>query len=210
MNWRLERTLAFVKGKRVLDVGCWTGEYTAEIARKSKGEVIGVDVLPSAVAKARKRQPRLRFEVRDVLRKPFPPNSFDCITFLEVIEHVDNPAGYLRAFHRMLKPGGILVISTPNAGSYFGPLRYFRSLDGKIRDIEREKQNTGTHLDHVYSWDLFTLYRILYRNGFEHVGHSFANVSLGPINLDFLTPVVGRFSTSVIIAVRKKKRSRRK
>lgn len=203
MNWRTKRTLELVEGGKILDVGCNAGEITAEIAKQTGGEVIGVDILPREVAKARAAHPHLRFEVRDVLKHPFPDNSFDCITFLEVIEHVDSPSAFLECFHRMLKPGGHLIISTPNAGSFMGPLRYFRRIGDKLREIEKEEQNTGTHTDHIYAWDLFLLHRLLYRKGFSYEGHAFAGVSLRNLNLDFLTPLVGRFCTGIIIKVRK-------
>ena len=197
-----------IEGRRILDVGCWKGDLTARIAEKTGASVTGVDILRESLMEARRKHPGMRFEVRDVLKKPFPRNSFDCITFLEVIEHVENPAEFVKAFHGMLEPDGFLVVSTPNAGPYFGPLRYFRSLRKKIRVIEREKVNTGEHTDHIYSWDLFTLYRLLYRNGFEYVDHAFAGVSLPGADLDFLTPLLGRFCTSVIIKVRKRGKRR--
>jgi len=82
---------------------------------------------------------------------PYPPAFFDLIVCVEGIEHLENPSHLLRSFARILKPGGRLIITTPNITSFasrikfmlFGSYRYFnsrvdiadRSLAGHIHPI---------------------------------------------------------------------------
>jgi 2-polyprenyl-3-methyl-5-hydroxy-6-metoxy-1,4-benzoquinol methylase len=102
-------------GGRVLDVGCGSGVLLARM--KSFGwETCGVEVDANAVAAARARGLDIRHgQLADCA---FPENHFDAVHLSHVIEHVYDPAALLRECHRVLKPGGTLVVLTPNTASW--------------------------------------------------------------------------------------------
>ena len=182
-------TLKMIEGKDVLDVGCAGGGLCKKIAQKGFN-VVGIDVLDESirVAKEFNNMPNISYEVRDLLKQPFAPESFDCITFLETIEHVENPAQFFREFHRILRPNGYLVVSTPNATSlknmlYALSYRKKEKRNKVAKEISEEPRNTGTQLEHIYNWDFPTLVRLLDRCGFDLVEHGFARS--GPIIIPF-------------------------
>jgi len=107
---------AMCTGKKVLDFGCGSGYGTKRISRFAR-EVYGVDVAGDAIeyAKARYRSDNLHFQQIDPPPPlPFPAESFDVILSFQVIEHVSDDDAYLREAQRLLKPGGTLVVITPD------------------------------------------------------------------------------------------------
>ncbi len=102
-------------GKRVLDVGCATG-YLGEVLKRRGCEVVGVEIDPSAAAKAADVLDEvLVADLEQVdLRDSFPPASFDVIVFGDVLEHLRDPLRLLRSTVGLLRPGGSVVVSVPN------------------------------------------------------------------------------------------------
>lgn len=188
MASRAIATLQMVEGDVILDVGCGAGEFAYHIApRVSK--VVAIDTLETSIEIAKDffSLPNIDFIAGDLFQMEFPSNSFDCVLFLETIEHVENPMAFLKEFYRLLKPGGFLIISTPNALSYSyitgNVFLYFSKLVSRlVASINKEEHNTGTQLDHIYSWNFTTLYRLLNRSGFTYVNHAFTG--FGPVSIN--------------------------
>ena len=106
----------FAVRKRVLDLGCGSGYGTATLARTA-ANVTGVDVAPDAVEYASSHYAHdkvkfLRIDPGQPL--PFPAASFDLITSFQVIEHVSDVSSYLREIKRVLAPGGLFIVATPD------------------------------------------------------------------------------------------------
>lgn len=101
---------------RLLDFGCADG-FFLELARARGWEIAGVEL---AQKMARQTAQRLQVPiVHDVEALPFPPEHlFDAITMWEVIEHLPDPVAVLARLRRRLRPSGILMLSTPNAGHW--------------------------------------------------------------------------------------------
>lgn len=100
---------------KVLDVGCGSGVLLARM--KSLGwDAEGVEVDPGGVAAARARG--VTVHQGQLAEAKFPDNYFDAVHSAHVIEHVYDPVALLRECFRILKPGGKLVILTPNTGSW--------------------------------------------------------------------------------------------
>lgn len=100
---------------RVLDVGCGSGVLLARM--QSLGwQVEGVEVDPGGVAAARARG--VTVHQGQLADAKFPDSHFDAVHSAHVIEHVYNPVALLRECFRILKPGGKLVIITPNTASW--------------------------------------------------------------------------------------------
>ena len=102
-------------GKTALDVGCGAGLLAEPLARLG-AEVTGLDASPEliAVAQEHARAGGLEIDYRAGDVKELK-DQFDLITCMEVIEHVAEPAAFVAALARRLAPGGLLILSTPNA-----------------------------------------------------------------------------------------------
>jgi len=101
-------------GSAVVDAGCGLG-YGAEMLAASRHTVIGVDVNDDVIREAAATYPAARFVAADVLSLPFRDATFDAAVCFEVIEHVRDPRLLVDELARVLRPGGLLFISTPNA-----------------------------------------------------------------------------------------------
>lgn len=101
-----------MKEPRILDYGCGTGWFTAELARI--GNAVGVDLSETAIGEARRRYPGPTFIANNVFELDLPENHFDVIVSQEVIAHVVDPPGYLARMTKMLKPSGYLLLTTAN------------------------------------------------------------------------------------------------
>jgi 2-polyprenyl-3-methyl-5-hydroxy-6-metoxy-1,4-benzoquinol methylase len=101
----------FVKNKKVLDYGCGSGYGTHMLSQVAEN-VIGADISEEAVDFARKEfhSPNLRFTKIAELGN----EKFDIITSFQVIEHVPNDYEYTDKLKKLLNPGGILIVSTPD------------------------------------------------------------------------------------------------
>lgn len=177
---RARKSIEMVEGDMVLDVGCGLGFFPSLIAPKVS-KVVAIDILASSIEIARdfSSLPNIEFIAGDLFQLNFPDNSFDCVLFLETIEHVESPTKFLNEFHRILKPNGCLVVSTPNALSYQNIAFQFYHFMPKVakflvQAVNKEQRNIGTQVDHIYLWDFETFYRLLNRSGFTYVDHAFA------------------------------------
>ncbi len=104
------------KGDRVLDAACGSGYGTAILA-EATDKITGVDVSEHAINFAKKnfQKESAEFLLADLSKKtPFADETFDRIVSFETIEHLPNPEGLLKEFQRILKPGGMLIVSTPD------------------------------------------------------------------------------------------------
>lgn len=107
-------------GLKVLDAGCGDGKLTFRLSKRGNS-VVGIDYSALGVQLARQcasaedkeKEADVHFLQASVFALPFSGNSFDCIVFADVIEHIDNPERALGELRRVLKPGGRCIVTTP-------------------------------------------------------------------------------------------------
>lgn len=112
----LERA-GLAPGARVLDAGCATGDFLEAGGRRY--EMWGLDVSAHATDVARRRNSAMasRIFTGPVEEQTFQPSFFDAIVMWDVIEHIWDPRGVLARLVTHLRPGGVLVLSTPDIGA---------------------------------------------------------------------------------------------
>lgn len=110
-----ERT-AGARVLRVLDVGCGAGYFTAAVARLGL-EVVGIDVAAEALRRAGAEHPGVELRLVDSgAPLPFEDSSFDVIWVGDTLEHVHDTEAFLSELRRVLRSGGLLLLTTPDHG----------------------------------------------------------------------------------------------
>ena len=105
-----------LRGQRLLDVGCGNGAQTVRVLDRFQ-EVVGLDVVAEHLAVLAAHVPpggMCRTVLYDGGRMPFPNATFDAALSIETLEHVEDEDLTLREIHRILAPGGTLVLSVPH------------------------------------------------------------------------------------------------
>jgi ubiquinone/menaquinone biosynthesis C-methylase UbiE/uncharacterized protein YbaR (Trm112 family) len=170
----------------ILDAGCGDGVMTQFLLWKSN-EVYCVDLSLNSLKKARRflslpnmgRAKSLDFARCNIHALPFSDAFFDVVIATEVLEHTSNPGLVMAEFHRTLKLGGRLYISTPNAdgrGFVYGPMKNLtrrvgfrlkerREFYGRIEESEREYNIKG----HLREFTVSELTTLLLRAGFSNL-----------------------------------------
>jgi 2-polyprenyl-3-methyl-5-hydroxy-6-metoxy-1,4-benzoquinol methylase len=109
-------------GGRLLEFGAGAGCFALRLASGEKfSDVVCADILPRP-SEFPDSIEWIEFDLNHPL--PLGDGTFDTIVSVEVIEHLENPRAVFREFYRLLKPGGVLVLTTPNQES----LRSFAAL----------------------------------------------------------------------------------
>ncbi len=102
-----------VEGAFILDIGCGVGAYVEKF-RALTAVAFGVDLDVMKLAAARSEKGLETLAACQSERLPFPADIFDAVLLNEVIEHVDDDAQTIREAHRVLKPGGVILVFAPN------------------------------------------------------------------------------------------------
>jgi SAM-dependent methyltransferase len=113
-------------GNRILEVGCGLGNFTRFFSGRER--VVGIDFSRKHLEEFRQRNPDLNpielhtFDAGDPSLTQLGEGSFDTIVCLNVLEHVENDRQALNSFHRLLQPGGHLLLLVPAFPCLFGTL----------------------------------------------------------------------------------------
>src|SRR5690349_2113883 len=115
-HWQVdEHRRTPLDGKSALDVGCGAGLLAEPLARLG-ARITGIDASPELIQVAREHATAMGLEIDyragDVQELQ---GQFDLVTCMEVIEHVADPASFLKSLAKRLAPDGLLILSTPNA-----------------------------------------------------------------------------------------------
>jgi SAM-dependent methyltransferase len=143
-------------GGSVLDLGCGCGIFTAWL-KEAGYDAVGADVSEKALSSARRKHEGIRFlRLNDDGALPFADSSFDAVWASEVLEHVLDVGAFLSEVRRVLKPGGLLILTTP----YHGILK---NVLVAVLKFDRHFDPEGPH---IRFFDRKGLTRCLDRAGF--------------------------------------------
>lgn len=128
---------------RALEVGPGSGVYLPLLSELA-GAVVASDIEQAFLVRAREladARPNVSVVLDDIVSSSLPSASFDLVLCSEVIEHIPDVAGALRSMHRILRPGGKLLLSTPHRYSpleLFGRVAFLPGIISVVRRIYRE------------------------------------------------------------------------
>ncbi len=140
-------------GKKVLEIGSSYGFFLEE-AKRAHLDCIGIDISWEAVAYAKNQG--LNARATDLFRAKFPSHSFDGVVGFHLIEHVSDPLAFLREIHRVIKPGGVILFSTPREGGY-------------LQHLLGKHWRNYRHQEHLYFFSRETMTLLLKKAGFHHI-----------------------------------------
>ncbi len=149
------RLAAPERSASIVDIGCGTGALLAQLRSHGYTDLSGVDISPPADLEG------IGFHSLDLdnLRLPFADQSVDLALAVEVIEHLENPGSFFAELRRVLRPSGMLLMTTPNVHSVEARVRL--ALLGQLKQFDAI--GDPTHIHPVFR---FPFVRLVTRHGF--------------------------------------------
>ena len=170
-RWRRSRYLLKhlpVNGN-ILDIGCGNGNFLHFLSGYGTYNLYGIEPQGNSVERA-KKIPELHIKTGVLEAKDFPENTFDAVTMFHVFEHLDNPKETLQIISKIIKQGGIFIISLPNITSWQSKI--FR---GKWLHLDPPR-----HLVYFTSEDLV---KELVKSGFRLVRKKYVSTEQNPFGM---------------------------
>ncbi|MEP6937333.1 MAG: class I SAM-dependent methyltransferase [Chthoniobacterales bacterium] len=162
-----------------LDIGAGHGKLIRLVRQEFNVTARACDYTPDLI-----REPGVPVDVADldIERLPYPDAQFDLVTCTEVIEHLEHYRQTIREIHRVLRPGGVFVVSTPNVLSLRSRIRYlffgFFTLFGPLHVSEKDRFLTSGHINPV---SYFYLVHALSDAGFAQISATVDKYQRGAI-----------------------------
>lgn len=151
--------------KNIIDIGCYNGIFLSLIKNRNNN-FYGLDANDWAVSESEKKDLNIRqFFFDDKTKLPFENEFFDVVIAGEIIEHIYDTDFFLQEIRRVLKPGGKLLISTPNIASLGRRLLLFFGISPLVELSPNEPESVG----HIRYFTRKTLEKILAKHGFKIV-----------------------------------------
>jgi SAM-dependent methyltransferase len=188
------------QGRRLLDLSCGGGHTSGLLARQGFS-VVATDYRPP---------PPMPEQVQRVggvdlnAFLPFKSASFDAVNLVEVIEHIENQPQLVREIGRVLKPGGLVLISTPNVLNMHSRLRFLFTgfLRGRVRPAHYTR--VPGRAPNIYLIHFYELAYLFFHFGFEIKELKTTRVKLAPLLFTMmLYPLLWVFSLEAVIRAEK-------
>lgn len=123
---RYKLACKYVQTKNILDAACGSGYGSEMMAQAGASHTVGLDISDESVKSANKKygSEKIEFIVGDINHLSYKAETFDVVISFETIEHISNGDAWIKESARVLKDGGLFIISTPNRymmnpGAYF-------------------------------------------------------------------------------------------
>lgn len=144
-----------VSGSVVLDAGCGEGYGLPLLAAAGARRVVGVDLDQAVIAHAREAygtaDPRIEAHAAELMDLPLEDDEVDLVTSFQVIEHLHDIPGYLESLRRVTRPGGRILIATPNRLTFTPssdvPLNPFHTREFTAAELHDELEDAGLVVD---------------------------------------------------------------
>ncbi len=149
----LKGNLKSSKPKKVLDLGCGSGAFTARLsAAFPNSDITGIDISGGIIKRAKKSYPNIKFEVGDIEKTKYKPNSIDLICYTGILHHFPDFSKVAKEGYRLLKPGGHIFSYDPNY--YNPPFWLYRSPNSpfstRVGITENERLLTSGEIKRVF------------------------------------------------------------
>lgn len=181
----------------ILDIGCFSGTFLGMLDKEVFKEQIGIDILKEQVEYANRlygNDYRKFYHYNNINKIPeLHDKTFQCITFIEVIEHLTQPqiAEIFSFIDSKLKPGGQLIITTPNYSSLWPAIEVLLNM---VSDVKYEEQ-------HITKFNYFNFERKLK----NLVGDLLNNYTISfKTTTHFMSPFLAGFSSTLASTISKK------
>ncbi len=140
-------------GQEVLEAGCGEG-YGADLIASSARRVVAVDYDATTVAHVRTRYPRVEVLAANLAAVPMPDASVDVVVNFQVIEHLWDQPQFITECLRLLRPGGRLLISTPNRITFTPssdtPVNPFHTRELNAAELRELLEDGGFRVEALY------------------------------------------------------------
>jgi len=188
-----------IKGKKILDVGCGNGNYTAMFAHDDN-KVVGVDINDFRQKKFIKN---FRFVKYKGKKLPFKNQEFDIVVSFDVVEHVENDVFFIGEIYRVLRKGGDIYLATPNRTRLSNLLMsiagkpvkypYVLSDGGRLGEVVHLREYVGKELA-----------KLLLKKKFLNINVELFWFGLrGRVNCGFRRPIIKSLAQYLFIKARK-------
>lgn len=174
-------SLNLPKDSKILDVAAGNGAFLARLRSLGFQDFSGIEL------------DQANFQLKNVslksydLNLPFAHNyteKFDLITAVEIIEHLDNPRHLLRELRKLLRPGGLLVVTTPNIEHWIARLKF--ALKGEIKHFELVDIEKQRHISPILSYQMEYMFREI---GFQVEQRCSGGCFWGPLKNLLMAPL---------------------
>lgn len=189
--------------KKVLDIGCYDGR-DSELILKNNNDVYGVEILHKPAKEAKKRGIKVKEFDLNMTRWPFRKDFFDVVVAGEIIEHVSSADLFLQNIYRVLKPSGILILSTPNLASLGRRIMLLVGKNPYIEISQLENVNGFPAVGHVRYFTKNSLIKLLRAYRFNVLEITSDCFNFGPIKSVFLAKLFPCLSWRLIVKAEKK------
>ncbi len=138
--------------KIILDCACGRGFYLNMLRTVSQCKLVGLELDSDVIAKAYRnvgQLPHITLSQANIYQQPYPANRFDAVILSEILEHVDDDVRGLKEVFRVLKPGGVVAITVPNANYPFWWDPINKSLETVFRTHIGKGPLAGIWANHV-------------------------------------------------------------
>jgi len=202
VNGLLGKYISNQKSK-ILDMGCGPGEFLALLKEKNYADLYGTDILYRDALQNRLSADRFFCMDLNKGAMPKPDNYFDAIIAWEVFEHLENPYHALREAYRVLKPGGVFIISMPNPFSLLSKFVFLKH--GNLPRWPR--RYSGWDLGHITIFTKDVFWKAFLKDYFDLLERKFwfGEFTYGFLkNFDGMYPENELFGRFIVYVMRKK------